>query len=195
MSRKIIGLMGAIGSGKDTIADFLTNHGFERLAFAKKVKDVAHVVFGWNREMLEGRTPESRAWREAVDPRWGISPRTALQKIGTEMFREHICDDVWIKAVLQEIESIDKHVVVTDCRFENEIQAIKDAGGIILFVQRGEEPSWALAASQGMGFSENLGVHITDWNTYALRPMADLRITNSETLDDLYANLREVLSL
>jgi hypothetical protein len=92
--------MGAVGSGKDTIADFLTNHGFERLSFAKKVKDVAHVVFGWDRDMLEGRTTESRAWRETVDPRWGISPRSALQKIGTEMFREHICDDVWVKALL-----------------------------------------------------------------------------------------------
>jgi hypothetical protein len=187
--------MGAIGSGKDTIADFLTNHGFMRLAFAKKVKDVAHVVFGWDREMLEGRTPESRAWREEMDPLWGISPRTALQKIGTEMFREHICEDVWIKAVLQEITRTNENVVVTDCRFENEIMAIKAAGGTILFVQRGEEPVWAAAAESGAPYDPAQGIHVTDWNTYALRHLADLVIQNNGTLGDLYENIQALINI
>ena len=192
MSRRIIGLMGAVGSGKDTIADFLTNHGFVRLAFAKKVKDVAHVVFGWDRDMLEGRTPESREWRERVDPRWGISPRTALQKIGTEMFREHICDDVWIRAVKQDIEATERDVVVTDCRFENEMEAILEAGGILLYVQRGEEPSWVDAARAGAPVA---GVHVTDLNAFTLRHRATHCIQNNGTLEDLYVNVCGVLGL
>jgi hypothetical protein len=191
MARKIVGIMGAIGSGKDTIADFLTNHGFVRMSFAKKVKDVAHVVFGWDRELLEGRTAESRAWREEVDPAWGLSPRTALQKIGTEMFREHICDDVWVKAVLQEIGATEENVVITDCRFENEIDAIQSVGGTILFVQRGEPPSWADAAAAGAHIA---GVHVTDMNTYALRHKASMIIENNGTLNDLYTKIESIFN-
>ena len=60
----IIGICGFIGSGKDTIADYLVNfHEFKRESFASSLKDAVSAVFGWNREMLEGRTKQSREWR------------------------------------------------------------------------------------------------------------------------------------
>ena len=65
----IIGVCGFIGSGKDTIADYLTNfHGFRRESFANSLKDAVSMVFGWDRTMLEGRTKQAREWREQVDP-------------------------------------------------------------------------------------------------------------------------------
>ena len=49
----IIGVCGFIGSGKDTIADYLTNfHGFRRESFAGSLKDAVAQVFGWDRTML-----------------------------------------------------------------------------------------------------------------------------------------------
>ena len=183
----IIGITGAIGSGKDTIADYLiSHHGFTRLSFAGKVKDVAHVVFGWDREMLEGLTRESRAWREVVDPYWGISPRTALQRIGTEMFRAHIHPETWVKAVVRIIEANPgTNYVITDCRFENEIAAITNRGGVIWSVERGVVPTWAEEALHG-GVCPD-GIHATDWNVYALRHFATTHIQNNGSLDDLYA--------
>ncbi len=75
----VIGIMGAAGSGKDTVAGFLVeNHWFKKMSFAKTLKDIASVAFNWDRPLLEGDTPESRVWRETLDPFWGVTPRSAL---------------------------------------------------------------------------------------------------------------------
>ena len=89
----LIGLCGYIGSGKNAVAEMLVkNHGYEQDSFAKSLKDAVSAVFGWPRELLEGNTHESRAWREAPDKWWTeqlempVTPRLALQVIGTEAF-------------------------------------------------------------------------------------------------------------
>jgi len=82
----IIGICGLIGSGKDTVADYLVNeHGYRRESFANPLKDAVAAVFGWDREMLEGRSKESRQWREQTDAWWSerlgmnITPRWVMQ--------------------------------------------------------------------------------------------------------------------
>ena len=67
----LIGLVGLIGSGKDTVAERLvSHHGYKRDSFAKSLKDATASIFGWNREMLEGKTDSSRHWREQPDKFW-----------------------------------------------------------------------------------------------------------------------------
>lgn len=174
--RRIIGIIGAVGSGKDTCGDYLCkNHKFQKTAFAKKVKDVASVVFGWDRTMMEGVTPASREWREKIDPYWGISPRQAMQKIGTDMFRAHIDEAVWVKAVINEINANPAaDYVVTDCRFENEIAALKSLGAHIIYIER-----FAPSSSQTT-------MHISDTNSYTLAALADTKIRNDGTLEEFY---------
>jgi hypothetical protein len=76
----IIGVCGFIGSGKDTIADYLVNiHEYRRESFANTLKDAVSAVFGWDRTMLEGRTKQAREWREQVDPWW--SKRWTVQSL------------------------------------------------------------------------------------------------------------------
>jgi hypothetical protein len=194
---KIIGVIGPIGSGKDTIAEYLIqNHGYTKLSFAARVKDVAAVAFGWPRDMLEGDTQASRVWREEVDPFWQITPRLALQKIGTEMFRANICDDFWIRIVEQNVQQLKeqgvKGVVITDCRFENEIQLIKHLVGTVIRVQRDAPPPWAEDALQGKPFDSRYNVHVTEWNAWAFAKDAQYHVENKGDLSSLYETISKL---
>ena len=146
----IIGICGFQGSGKDTIADYLQNiYGFKRDSFAATLKDAVAAVFGWDRELLEGRTTESRAWREQVDTWWAdrlnmpdLTPRLVLQRWGTEVARKSWHDDTWIASLENKLSRAHNDIVITDVRFPNEIAAVRNAGGIVIRVVRGPEPEW-----------------------------------------------------
>ena len=67
----IVGICGLIGSGKDTIADHLVqDHNFVKISFADKLKDTVATLFDWDRTLLDGKTEQSRLWREQEDPYW-----------------------------------------------------------------------------------------------------------------------------
>ena len=159
----IIGIVGFAGSGKDTIADYLQNiHQFRRESFAHTLKDAVAAVFGWDRDMLEGRTRESREWREQVDSWWTerlsmpVTPRLVLQVWGTEVARKSYHDDIWIASLENKLRKTHDDVVISDCRFPNEIRAIKVAGGIVIRVVRGPEPVWyELARTVNQGPTRN----------------------------------------
>ena len=204
----IIGVCGFIGSGKDTVADYLVNlHHFRRESFANTLKDAVAAVFGWDRTMLEGRTKQAREWREQVDPWWAerlsiphLTPRWILQNWGTEMCRKGFHDDIWIASLENKLRSSTDDVVISDCRFPNEIRAIKKAGGIVVRVVRGPEPEWYDAAkSRNRGPNgntnwalsgrrlEQLGVHASEtaWVGTKFNAVLD----NNGTLDDLYQQI------
>jgi hypothetical protein len=146
----IIGVCGFIGSGKDTIADYLVNiHQFRRESFASTLKDAVSAVFGWDRDLLEGRTRQSREWREQVDSWWAtrldiptLTPRWVLQYWGTEVIRKGFHDNTWIASLENKLRKSEDDVVISDCRFPNEIAAIKNAGGMVIRVHRGPDPEW-----------------------------------------------------
>ena len=161
----IVGLVGPIGSGKGTIADILVErHDFFKESYANSVKDACAVIFGWDRALLEGDTPESREWRETTDPWWSqklgksFSPRLALQLMGTEAGRDVFHPDLWVHTVMRRCENAPwNNYVIADVRFPNEIKAIKDSGGKVVRVRRGDDPEWYLLAKEC-----NLGYHSLD---------------------------------
>ena len=195
----IIGVCGFIGSGKDTIADYLVNfHEFRRESFASTLKDAVAAVFGWDRTMLEGRTKEAREWREQVDPWWAarldmptLTPRWVLQYWGTEVCRKAFHDDIWIASLENKLRNSKDHVVISDCRFPNEISSIKNAGGQIVWVQRGVLPAWyelAVDANRGSNVALNelkrLKIHASE--TAWVGTEFDAVIDNNSTIDELY---------
>jgi hypothetical protein len=206
----IIGFVGLIGSGKDTAADYLVNfHGFRRDSFAGTLKDAVAVVFGWDRTLLEGRTKESREWREKQDAWWTarlgikITPRWILQNWGTEVCRQGFHDDIWIASLENKLRKTNDNIVISDVRFPNEIRAIHNAGGNVIRVKRGEDPEWfeaALSYNQGergnMTWAisraklERMEIHASEYSWVG--GDIDRIITNNGTIDDLYNQIKNL---
>ena len=201
----VIGICGFIGSGKDTAADFLVNfHEFRRESFASALKDAVASVFGWDREMLEGRTKESRAWREQRDDWWSerlgmnITPRWVLQYWGTEVCRKAFHDDIWIASVENKLRTSMDNIVISDCRFPNEIKAIKQQGGKVIWIQRGPLPEWyqtAIMANSGSELAQDslsrAGIHASE--TAWVGTEFDAVIDNNGSIASLYENLRNLV--
>lgn len=176
--------------------------------FAKPLKDAVSIIFGWERDLLEGDTDMSRAWREQVDPYWSevigreITPRLALQLFGTECIRNVFHPNVWSASLVKRTRL---DTVVTDCRFRNEINAIRDAGGIVIRVKRGDEPVWyksMVRYNNGDAYieeemdvegrrNEGLIPHVseTDW----VGSKFDYTIENDGTLEELYKKIDGIM--
>lgn len=198
----IIGILGLKGSGKDTIGNYLIeNYNFKKLAYADSLKDAICCIFGWDREMMEGSTTESRLWREEIDPYWGVSPRQMMQKIGTDLFRKHFSDDVWIKSLKLKLQKIKTNVVITDCRFDNEINLIKELGGKVIMVER-MFPNWKVITSsyrngiitKARAETELLktGIHESEWRCY-LYDNIDFYVDNSGSIEELYEVVDKII--
>lgn len=203
---KIIGVCGFIGSGKDTAADYLVNfHEFRRDSFAATLKDAVGAVFGWDRELLEGRTKEAREWREQIDPWWAkrldmpeLTPRWVLQYWGTEVCRKAFHNDIWIASLEARLRNSKDNIVISDCRFPNEIKAIKEANGKVIWVQRGELPSWHIMAGKANNGDivaaeklKQLGIHASE--TAWVGTDFDAIIDNNSSIDNLYTQLANVV--
>ena len=196
----IIGLTGAAGSGKDTVAGVLSlEHGFRQIAFADALYAEVSTAFNVSVEFLKNReTKESPTPRLALERctdkpfrktairvcgvlgieilwRWKWwSPRQILQWWGTE-YRRAQCKTYWIDKVRDRILSCatEQDWVVTDVRFQNEADLVQELGGQLGLVLRpGVEP---VANHDSEEF----------WKTCS----PDIVIRNDGTLDDLMADV------
>jgi hypothetical protein len=207
----VVGFVGFISSGKDTAADYLVNyHQFRRDSFANALKDAVSAVFGWDRVLLEGRTAESREWREKVDTWWAdrlsmpdLTPRWVLQHWGTEVCRQGFHDDIWIASLEHRILKTRDNIVITDVRFPNEITAIRNAGGIVVRIKRGPDPEWYQDAINVNAGPTNMSWAISKWKIEELKIHAsetawvglptDATINNDSTIDHLFSQLEQLI--
>ena len=199
----IIGVCGFQSSGKDTIAELLIkDHGFQKISFAAALKDIVSVMFSWPRDKLEGLTQEDREWREQVDYWWSkslkmphLTPRYVLQHFGTELFRNHWHPDIWVKVVENKIMelttiNLDANIIVTDCRFENEINLLLRMGGKIIHVHR-NMPAWFYKYKMGLDVAEVKTMHLSEINW--IRSYVDHEIENNGTIDELHKKVIQIL--
>lgn len=207
----LISIGGLIGSGKDTAADYLcTVYGFKRMSWAAALKDAVSSIFGWDRELLEGSTKESRIWREQVDTWWSerlnipdLTPRFILQQWGTEVCRKSFHDEIWVASLENRLRNIKGDVVITDSRFYNEISAIKRAGGITIRTHRGPDPEWYIYAEMLNTVTseaqlqlarvqlEHHKVHASEYSSVGLE--YDYHVDNNGLIDDLHKQLDDIV--
>jgi len=204
----IIGIAGFIGSGKDTIADYLIRFkGFRRMSYAEPLKDAVSAIFGWDRELLEGNTSYSREWRDQVDTWWSerlnienLTPRLVLQQWGTEVGRRAFHDDIWIASVENKLITAKDNIVISDCRFPNELKSIKRMGGLTIRVTRGEHPPWYNdAVAYNFGNKDSLSV-LKEYNIHASEYSSvgldyDYYVDNSGTVDELHRKIDSIINL
>jgi len=135
----IIGFAGKKRSGKDTIANYLVNkYNFRRYAFGDPVKEVCRILFGFDDEQLYGDR------KEELDG-IGITPREAFQGIGTEFGRKYLHElfptlrvergGLWMDIFRRNCGGGD--VVVSDVRFGNEADLIREMGGCVIYLDSG----------------------------------------------------------
>jgi len=136
--KKIIGLYGKAGCGKDTAATILRQEvTAHRMAFAEPLYEAISVI------TKVGVTQfQDRDFKEEVVPWIGKSPRYLLQTLGTEWGRKLVGENFWVDILKRRIDhmewwnGVERDIVITDVRFENEAKMIKEMGGEIWHIIR-----------------------------------------------------------
>ncbi len=167
---KIIGLAAKAGGGKDTAGDLIMKSLAEKgytatqISFANPLKDICTQLFGWDRSRLQTDADykesnfayddcqhliyEEDSDTPMLDPACemlGMNRRVAMQRLGTEAMRQGLHSEIWIIAMKLSIMRGDynhyDYGLLTDCRFINELQFVRDLDGTLIRIDRAGEQS------------------------------------------------------
>ncbi len=136
---RILGIVGRKYEGKTTVARAAASHLRQmgrtprESALADPIKQIAMSVYG----LSEAQVTDP-VLKEALDVRWGFTPRWCLQRLGTEVARS-IHPDTWVRCLLRQIEEEKDSTVVwlvPDVRFLNEGRLLRAAGAVLWRVHR-----------------------------------------------------------
>lgn len=181
----IIGIGGKKGSGKDTVGlllqELLLEEGlkFTMIAFADKLKEVIIDLFDMTNEQLYGLLKEFPDKRYPNKNGTFWTPRELMQYLGTDVFRS-IYPNIWVDYLRRRIESRPGNYIITDCRFKNEVQVVKESKGMYLSVVRKQ-----------IG-KQKFTTHISEHDLNHVIP--DILVVNDyTTVDDLRSYLKREL--
>ena len=171
--KKIIAICGSKRSGKDTLATLICNNftEFEHVKISSKLKVMCQTLFNFTQDQIESDL------KDEIDPRWHITPRKAMQFMGTEIMQYKIQDllgtsigrEFWINSLIESFDDC-RSYIISDLRFHHEYKRIKQMGGVIIKV-----------VDNDMINSDD---HISE-NEFQHFPMVDFIVDNTGRKNDL----------
>lgn len=184
--RRIIGILGAAGSGKSTLRQQLEGMGWQSLPFARPLKAMLEKLL-----VIQGASP-----REVLSALYGVdkdqpcqyldglTPRHAMQTLGTEWGRYQMGNSFWVNRWKEMLScSFSSRIVVDDLRFENEAKAIRELGGTVVRVWRRERNTSIGAGADHV--SETLGHYVeADFEIVNLEGRPEEMVQHLESLLD-----------
>lgn len=193
----IIALCGCNGCGKDTLSNVLVENGYIPLAIADPVRKAVSIKFRWPLQKLKGLTKEDREWREEVDPYWSnilgwsITPRRALELEGTQCNRDIFGKELNIGNLLLRLdEHKGSNILVTDCRFLNEFEALKKRGAIIVHIDRESvKESWYYDYKERNIVPKNVHRSRYEW----IKENHDITIENNGSIEEFQREVKNLL--
>jgi hypothetical protein len=158
--------------------------------FAGKLKTIASLLTGVDVEKFE----DQEFKKQEMNPEWGMTYREFLQKLGTEAMRDGLHTNVWVNAlfsdyvpVVKEWDEFGNDILVeypfwciTDMRFPNEMEAVKERGGITIRVSR-----------TGIHTPKVEDLHPSETSLDDVE--FNYHIDNSGTIEDLIKKVKEIL--
>ena len=175
-------ITGKSGAGKDTIGDYLkSQYGFRGDSLAAPIKKIVEEVF-----VLPKETIYDRKLRESELPHpWtGLTVRSLLQLIGTELFRDRINKDIWVHSLLLRIKNeTSSNWTITDVRFPNEKEVIeREYDGKVITIK---------VVRPGHNGETKGGIKHHESESYDLA--ADISVVNDGGFEDLYRKIDEIM--
>ena len=142
----IIAFAGRKQSGKTTCSELVLKYcngvvepfnGAKIYNFADPLKkDICMNILGLTYEQCYG---EDEYKNTLTNIEWEgnkLTAREVMQFVGTDLFRK-MKNDVWASATIQKIQREQPRIaIIADCRFPNEVEAVKGAGGIVIKLNR-----------------------------------------------------------
>ena len=178
-------IVGNMGSGKDTFADYLPCT-YAHLAFATKLKEICGMIRSGNiiqanielSILFEDNVPHhlfSDLQIFAMFPKEAGKDRYLLQKFGTDYCREWD-DNVWVNGLKSQIEP-NKNYVVTDCRFRNEFNAFPD--WCTVFIEANESVRKKRIIERDGHLNVDSFLHSSETGIPCMKQFCDFTLTNN----------------
>lgn len=166
--RVIVGISGKAHSGKSTVSDLLVQkYNFKEYAFGDKLKSLLNQYFG---------IPADDLWCDKKKP----EVRKLLQSVG-DVMRKEVRDDYFVRVIEMKLNDCEGFVAVSDVRYQNEVDMLKNNGGILIKIEREDGPKVECGADHS---SETDLDEFYDW---------DYVVKNFGTVEDLHNKVDTVV--